>query len=103
MAGAIAYHSRDTDGVLWNKVLEAGLGPIDFRTRENLGNKDDVEVVLGIRSRATGEGMDEAQGMANARQPRHSLGIGFRRRFERWIWKQVQHCSGLTGAGLTKN
>ena len=30
MAGAIAYISRDTDGVLWKKVLEAGLGPIDF-------------------------------------------------------------------------
>ena len=43
MAGAIAYLSRDTDGVLWNKVLEAGLGPIDFRTRDNLGNKDEVE------------------------------------------------------------
>ena len=46
MASAIAYISRDTDGILWNKVLEAGLGPIDFRTRDQLGNKDDIEVVL---------------------------------------------------------
>jgi len=46
MTGAIAYISRDTDGILWNKVLEAGLGPLDFRTRDNLGNKDEIEVVL---------------------------------------------------------
>jgi len=46
MANAIAYISRDTDGVLWNRVLEAGLGPLDFRTRDQLGNKDDIEVVL---------------------------------------------------------
>ena len=46
MAEAIAYISRDTDGILWNKVLETGLGPIDFRTRDQLGNKDDIEVVL---------------------------------------------------------
>ena len=31
MAGAIAYISRDTDGVLWKKVLEEALGPLDFR------------------------------------------------------------------------
>jgi glyoxylate/hydroxypyruvate reductase A len=43
---AIAYISRDTDGVFWNKVLEAGLGPIDFRTLDKLGNKDDIEVAL---------------------------------------------------------
>lgn len=46
MAGAIAYISRDTDGVHWKKVLEAGLGPVDFRTLDSLGNKDDIEVVL---------------------------------------------------------
>ena len=46
MAGAIAYISRDTDGVLWRKVLEAGLGPIDFRTLDSLGNTDDIEVAL---------------------------------------------------------
>ena len=46
MTGAIAYISRDTDGILWNKVLEAGLGPLDFRTRDKLGNKDEIEVVL---------------------------------------------------------
>ena len=46
MIGAIAYLSRDTDGIHWKKVLEAGLGPIDFRTRNELGNKDDIEVVL---------------------------------------------------------
>ena len=46
MPDAIAYISRDTDGVLWSKVLEAGLGPIDFRTLDRLGDKDDIEVVL---------------------------------------------------------
>jgi glyoxylate/hydroxypyruvate reductase A len=46
MAGAIAYVSRDTDGQLWKKAFEAGLGPVDFRTLENLGNKADIEVVL---------------------------------------------------------
>jgi len=44
--GAIAYISRDTDGVLWNKVLTAALGPIDFRTLADLGNVDDIEVAL---------------------------------------------------------
>ncbi len=46
MAGAIAYISRDTDGVQWRSVLEAGLGPIDFRIMQDLGNKADVEVAL---------------------------------------------------------
>jgi glyoxylate/hydroxypyruvate reductase A len=46
MAGAIAYVSRDTDGVLWKKVLEAALGPIDFRTLDTLGNTADIEVAL---------------------------------------------------------
>lgn len=46
MAGAIAYISRDTDGIHWKKVLEAGLGPVDFRTLDSLGNKEDIEVVL---------------------------------------------------------
>ena len=46
MAGAIAYISRDTDGVHWKKVLEAGLGPVDFRTLDSLGNKDDIEIAL---------------------------------------------------------
>ncbi|HEV3492647.1 MAG TPA: glyoxylate/hydroxypyruvate reductase A [Reyranella sp.] len=46
MAGAIAYISRDTDGVLWKKVLEAGLGPIDFRRLDTLGDKADIEVAL---------------------------------------------------------
>ena len=46
MAGAIAYISRDTDGVHWKKVLEAGLGPVDFRTLDGLGNKEDIEVAL---------------------------------------------------------
>jgi len=44
--GAIAYISRDTDGVLWNKVLTGGLGPIDFRTLAQLGNIDDIEIAL---------------------------------------------------------
>ena len=46
MAGAIAYISRDTDGQLWKKALEAALGPIDFRTLDNLGDKAGIEVVL---------------------------------------------------------
>jgi glyoxylate/hydroxypyruvate reductase A len=46
MAGAIAYISRDTDGVLWKKTLEAGLGPVDFRTLDKLGDKDAIEIVL---------------------------------------------------------
>ena len=46
MAGAIAYISRDTDGQLWKKAFEASLGPVDFRTRDNLGDKAGIEVVL---------------------------------------------------------
>jgi glyoxylate/hydroxypyruvate reductase A len=46
MAGAIAYISRDTDGVHWKKVLEAGLGPVDVRTLDSLGDKESIEVVL---------------------------------------------------------
>lgn len=47
MAGAIAYISRDTDGVAWNRLIEAALGPIDFRTvAKGLGNKADIEVAL---------------------------------------------------------
>ncbi|MBS0221669.1 MAG: glyoxylate/hydroxypyruvate reductase A [Proteobacteria bacterium] len=47
MAGAIAYISRDTDGVAWRKQLEAGLGQIDYRTiADGLGNTDEIEVAL---------------------------------------------------------
>src|SRR5882757_5693027 len=46
MAQAIAYISRDTDGVLWKKVLGAGLGPLDFRRLDSLGDKADIEVAL---------------------------------------------------------
>ena len=46
MPDAIAYISRDTDGLLWKKTLEAALGPIDFRTLDNLGDKADIEVAL---------------------------------------------------------
>ena len=47
MAGAIAYISRDTDGVAWRKVFTDALGPIDFRTiGEGLGNTDDIEIAL---------------------------------------------------------
>ncbi|NDH61695.1 MAG: glyoxylate/hydroxypyruvate reductase A [Alphaproteobacteria bacterium] len=46
MPDAIAYISRDTDGQLWKKALEAALGPIDFRTLDNLGDKADIEVAL---------------------------------------------------------
>ena len=47
MAGAIAYISRDTDGVAWRKVFTDAFGPIDFRTiGEGLGNTDDIEIAL---------------------------------------------------------
>ncbi len=46
MPDAIAYISRDTDGIHWHKVLEAGLGPVDFRTLDRLGDKADIEVAL---------------------------------------------------------
>ena len=47
MAGAIAYVSRDTDGGAWRTMLEAGLGPIDYRTvAGGLGNTDEIEVAL---------------------------------------------------------
>ncbi len=47
MAGAIAYISRDTDGVQWKKILEAALGPLDFRTlKGGLGNTDEIEIAL---------------------------------------------------------
>ena len=46
MPEAIAYISRDTDGQLWKKAIEAALGPIDFRTLDNLGDKAGIEVVL---------------------------------------------------------
>lgn len=52
MAEAIAYISRDTDGVLWKKVLEAGLGPIDFRRLDALGDKADIEVALAWKPAA---------------------------------------------------
>jgi len=47
MAGAIAYISRDTDGVAWRRVFTEALGPIDFRTiADGLGNTDDIEIAL---------------------------------------------------------
>ena len=46
MSQAIAYISRDTDGLHWKKVLEDALGPIDYRTLDNLGNTDDIEIAL---------------------------------------------------------
>ena len=47
MSNAIAYISRDTDGMHWKKVLEAALGPLDFRTlKGGLGNTDDIEVAM---------------------------------------------------------
>jgi len=47
MAGAIAYISRDTDGVAWNRLLADALGPIDFRTLSGgLGDTDDIEIAL---------------------------------------------------------
>jgi glyoxylate/hydroxypyruvate reductase len=47
MAGAIAYISRDTDGVAWEKLLTEALGPLDFRRlRDGLGNTDDIEIAL---------------------------------------------------------
>jgi glyoxylate/hydroxypyruvate reductase len=46
MPDAIAYISRDTDGLAWKKVLGAGLGPIDYRIIDSLGNVDDITVAL---------------------------------------------------------
>ena len=46
MSHAIAYISRDTDGLHWKKVLEEALGPIDYRTLDSLGNTDDIEIAL---------------------------------------------------------
>jgi glyoxylate/hydroxypyruvate reductase A len=43
---AIAYISRDTDGLHWKKVLEEALGAIDYRTLDSLGNTDDIEIAL---------------------------------------------------------
>jgi glyoxylate/hydroxypyruvate reductase A len=52
MAGAIAYISPGTGGVQWKKVLEAGLGPLDFRTLGALGNTADIEVALAWKAPA---------------------------------------------------
>ena len=46
VSNAIAYISRDTDGLHWKKVLEAAFGPIDYRTLDDLGNIDDIEIAL---------------------------------------------------------
>ncbi len=46
MPDAIAYISRDTDGLLWKNALEAALGPVDFRTLDNLGDKADIGIAL---------------------------------------------------------
>jgi glyoxylate/hydroxypyruvate reductase A len=47
MTGAIAYISRDTDGLHWKKIFEAEFGPIDFRTiKGGLGNTDDIDIAL---------------------------------------------------------
>ena len=32
--------------MLWKKVLEADLGPLDFRRLDSLGDKADIEVAL---------------------------------------------------------
>jgi glyoxylate/hydroxypyruvate reductase A len=52
MAGAIGYLSRDTDGEQWRAVLEAGLGPVDFRKLDSLGNVADIEVALAWKAPA---------------------------------------------------
>jgi glyoxylate/hydroxypyruvate reductase A len=50
--GAIAYISRDTDGVAWRKVFTEAFGPIDFRTiAEGLGNTDEIEIALAWKPR----------------------------------------------------
>lgn len=46
MPNAIAYISRDSDFQPWKRVLEAGLGPIDFRPIDALGNTDNIEIAL---------------------------------------------------------
>jgi glyoxylate/hydroxypyruvate reductase A len=52
MAGAIAYISRDTDGVAWRKVFTEAFGPVDFRTiAEGLGDADDIEIALAWKPR----------------------------------------------------
>ena len=71
MAGAIAYISRDTDGVLWQKVLEAGLGPLDFRRLDSLGDKADIEVAFAqaagqLLERRRGDGLLAHQPAAEA-------------------------------------
>ena len=52
MAAAIAYLSRDTDGEQWRTVLEAGLGPVDFRKLDSLGNVAEIEVALAWKAPA---------------------------------------------------
>jgi glyoxylate/hydroxypyruvate reductase A len=46
MAGAIAYISRDTDGLQWKAIFESAFGPVDFRTLADLGNRDEIEIAL---------------------------------------------------------
>jgi len=47
MAGAIAYVSRDTDGMHWKKIFEDAIGPTDFRTLQTgFGNTDEIEIAL---------------------------------------------------------
>ncbi|HYC64565.1 MAG TPA: glyoxylate/hydroxypyruvate reductase A [Reyranellaceae bacterium] len=52
MSGAIAYLSRDTDGEQWKAVLTAGLGRIDFRKLDSLGDVGDIEVALAWKAPA---------------------------------------------------
>lgn len=46
MANAIAYISRDTDGLHWKRILSDAFGPIDFRTLDALGDTRDIEIAL---------------------------------------------------------
>ena len=57
MTQAIAYISRDTDGLHWKKVLEAALGPVDFRTLGTLGNIDEIEIAYAFKREFWGQGL----------------------------------------------
>ena len=46
MANAIAYISRDTDGLHWKRLLSDAFGPVDFRTLDALGDTADIEIAL---------------------------------------------------------
>ena len=56
---------------------------------------------VGRGSRA--ERLDQLERVTNARKPRHRFGISRRPRVRVRLRKDVQHCPGLTGTGLTND